>query len=117
MVTNKALPYGKLGREQLRAIFALRTRQWPDGTPITLFVLPDQDPVHRVFATEVLNVFPYVLRETWDKKTFTGVARPPVSVSTQEELLERVAETRGGLGYVAGNPRKNHEGVKYVDIE
>lgn len=105
-----------LTTNELRAIFALRTRHFADGTPITLVVLPDQDPRHQAFSTKVLNVYPYVLRENWDKKTFTGAARPPITVESPDALLRKVATTPGALGYLPGKDKAKHEGIKYVEI-
>lgn len=116
LIVQRDVPLSQLNKAELRAMFALRMRQFADGTPVTLVVLPDQDPRHRDFAAKVLNVFPYVLRDNWDKKTFTGAARPPITVDSPEELARKVAATPGALGYLPGKDKTRQEGIKYVDI-
>ena len=116
LIVQRDVPLSQLSKNELRAIFALRTRQFADGTPITLLVLPDQDPRHRDFAAQVLNVFPYVLRDNWNKKTFTGAARPPITANSPDELARQVAATPGGMGYLPGKDKTAIQGIKYVDI-
>jgi hypothetical protein len=85
----------------LREIFFLRRTNWPDGTPIRIFVLPDQNPLHIRFTKEVLGVFPYQLRSAWDRMVFTGIGVPPTVVYSVEEMRKRVEETPGAIGYLA----------------
>ncbi len=83
-----------------RAIFAMRQRTWPDGQAANVFVLPDDDPLHARFSKELLNVFPHQLKMAWDRAVFSGTGQAPGRVSTQSEMLERVATTPGAIGYV-----------------
>lgn len=116
LIAQKEVPLAVISKNELRSLYALRVQQFADGTPVTLVVFPDQDPRHRAFATAVLNVFPYVLRENWDKKTFTGAARPPLTVDTPEAMVRKVAATPGALGYLPGNEKIKYEGVRYVEV-
>lgn len=78
----------------------MRTRSWPDGTPIKIFVLDDGDPVHKAFTKQRLNLFPYKLRRVWDRYLFSGTGQPPITVKDFEEMLNRVSSTRGAIGYI-----------------
>lgn len=116
LIAQKDVPLAVISKNELRSLYALRVQQFADGTPVTLVVLPDQDPRHRTFATAVLNVFPYVLRENWDKKTFTGAARPPITVDSPEAMVRKVATTPGALGYLPGKEKTHYEGIRYVEV-
>ena len=116
VIVNSALPMRDLSRTSLRAIFSMRMRQFPDGTPITVFVLPDLDGRHRTFCKEVLQVYPYVLRDTWNRMVFTGTGQAPIEVTTQEELIRRVAATRGGIGYISQEGKGSYEHTKILEI-
>lgn len=87
-------------RQTLRAIFSMRLRQWPDGTPVTVFVLPTTHPVHVDFCKEVLGVFPHQLQRAWDRLVYSGTGQAPVEVDSLEEMRQRVQETPGAVGYV-----------------
>ncbi len=98
-LTHGAIVGEKLNRDFLRAAFLMRLRVWPDGTPITVFVLDDSDPAHEQFCREVLGTFPYVLRRTWDRMTFTGTGVAPRRVGALDEMRRRVLATPGAIGY------------------
>ncbi|MGH2357640.1 MAG: hypothetical protein ACRDGJ_06455 [Candidatus Limnocylindria bacterium] len=88
-----------LTRTELRDIFFVRHTKWPNGDPIRVFVLPDRHPLHVRFSKEVLGVYPYQLRSTWDRILYSGTGVPPTVVNTPQEVRERVDETPGAIGY------------------
>jgi|SRR5580658_8166235 ABC-type phosphate transport system substrate-binding protein len=90
----------RLDRTLLRAIFTMRLHQWPDGKPVHVFVLPDQDEATAIFCREQLGTYPYVMRSTWDRMVFTGTGLAPTVVGTEREMRERVRSTPGAIGYV-----------------
>jgi ABC-type phosphate transport system substrate-binding protein len=89
-----------IDRTLLRAIFTMRLRQWPDGTPVHVFVLPDHDEATALFCREQLGTYPYVMRSTWDRMVFTGTGLAPTVVGSEREMRERVRSTPGAIGYV-----------------
>jgi hypothetical protein len=92
-----------LDRTLLRAIFAMRLRQWPDGTAVHVFVLPDHDAATDRFCREQLGTYPYVMRDTWDRMVFTGTGLAPTVVASEQEMRERIRSTPGAIGYVRGD--------------
>jgi len=100
VVTNKGVGENKLSANSLRSIFSMHLKTWPDGTKIRVFVLPDDDQLHQVFSKEKLNVFPYQLRSTWDRLVFSGTGQAPIKVSSMEEMLAKVTNTPGSIGYL-----------------
>lgn len=101
----------------VRAIFAIRLREWPDGVPVRVFVLPDSDPLHVEFCREQLGTFPYVLRASWDRLVYTGTGIAPEVVPNEKEMRRRVAMTRGAIGYVSSpDPAPNAENTQARSI-
>ncbi|NOQ17387.1 MAG: hypothetical protein GQ581_10045 [Methyloprofundus sp.] len=84
----------------LRAIFSMRLRNWSDGKKIRVFVLPDNNELHKAFVKEKLQMFPHQLRRTWNRMTYTGTGQPPVTVHSIAEMLEKVKNTQNAIGYV-----------------
>lgn len=84
----------------IRAIFGMRLRTWPDGTPTKVFVLRDDHPTHIAFSKETLNVFPHQLRMAWDRLVFSGTGQAPTEVDGEEEMRSKVASTPGAIGYL-----------------
>lgn len=90
----------QLSRTAVAAIFGMRMTTWPDGTPIRVFVLKDEDPLHILFCKQVLHVFPHQMRAAWDRLVFSGTGRAPETVETMAEMRSRIAATDGGIGYL-----------------
>jgi hypothetical protein len=100
LIANDGAPETELSQNQARLFFNLRLKSWPDGTPVRVFVLPDDHPLHRRFAKQVLGLYPYQLRRVWDRQIFSGTGQAPTMVSTEAEMREGVASTPGAIGYL-----------------
>lgn len=81
-------------------IFGMRQTRWRNGGQIRVFVLPDGHPTHGEFTKKILNLYPYQLRQTWDRQVYSGIGQAPQEVASEEEMLERVATTPGAIGYL-----------------
>ncbi len=101
IMLNASVAESYLTRDYLRALFTLRTRVWPDGQPVTLFVLPDSAPMHVAFCKDELGTYPYILRSVWDRVLFSGTGVIPYTVESEEEMIRQVLSTPGALGYRA----------------
>lgn len=89
----------QLTTEMVREIFFMRLSTWPDGSPIHVFVLPDNHPLHIRFAKEILGVYPFQLRSAWDRLVFSGTGVSPTTVESEEEMRARIESTPGSIGY------------------
>ncbi|MBU2967367.1 substrate-binding domain-containing protein [Amphritea sp. 2_MG-2023] len=104
-----------LNRNFLFAVFSMRVTRWPDGRPIRVFVLPDRNPLHRLFVKQHLQIFPYQLRNKWDRQVFTGAGSEPEQVDTMEEMYRKVSQNKGAIGYIEESFNLNLEKVRVVD--
>ena len=100
IVINSDVGEKILSVNSLRSIFSMHKKTWADGTKIRVFVFPDDNALHQSVAKEKLNVFPYQLRANWDRLVFSGTGQAPIQVSSNEEMLERIANTPGAIGYL-----------------
>ncbi len=99
IIVNPQLNITNISRNKARSIFSMRLREWPDGTPIVVYVLPDQTQQHRDFVQKILAMFPHQLRRHWDRYVYTGIGQAPIEVATNSEMVERVNNTAGAIGY------------------
>lgn len=102
IVVHPSVSQHLISKSTLRIIFGMRLREWPDDTPIKVFVLPDDHPAHINFSKEILNIFPYQLRAAWDRLTFSGTGQAPVELNSENEMRAKVATTPGAIGYLRG---------------
>jgi hypothetical protein len=100
LIANQKGADADISRAFLRGMFGMRLRAWPDGTPVRVFVLADDSATHVAFCTEILQMYPYQLRQNWDRLVYSGTGQPPIQVGSEEELVRRVAETPGAVGYI-----------------
>lgn len=105
VITSQDIAAADLTRPSLRSIFTMRLREWPNGTPVRVFVLPDNNPIHDQFCREQLGIYPYVLRGIWDKRVFAGTGFAPSVVNSEQEMREKVRSTPGAIGYISRDVR------------
>jgi ABC-type phosphate transport system substrate-binding protein len=116
VIANKGVPVSQLSVANARAIFGMRQVKWPDGTLIRVFVLPDNHPVHGAFCKERLNLYPYQMRQSWDRLVYSGMAQAPEEVASEAEMIARVAAIPGAIGYVSRVPG-NNEKIRGLHVE
>ena len=107
VITSPDLSDVDLSRPALRSIFTMRQREWPNGTPVRVFVLPDSHPSHDQFCREQLGIYPYVLRSLWDRMVFAGTGLAPTVVNSEQEMRNKVQSTQGAIGYVSRDVRSS----------
>ena len=100
VMVNESVMVSELNRSELRQIFTGHRQYWSDGTKITVFVLQDNDELHKQFCREVLQMFPYQLSRLWDQITYSGQGVTPVRVTSYQALIEALESTTGAIGYV-----------------
>lgn len=101
VIANSSVRLQQVDRSFLLSSFSMRLNRWPDGTPMRVFVLADNHPIHTNFVKNTLEVFPYQLRSIWDRAVFSGSGRAPIQVGNEAEMLEKVSTVNGAIGYIA----------------
>jgi hypothetical protein len=99
LIVHQGLSLNQIDRNDARLYFTMRLKTWPDGTPVKVFVLPDDNPLHHKVVTDIVGLYPHQLRRAWDRQLFSGTGQAPVTVTTEQELVARVAATPGAVGY------------------
>jgi ABC-type phosphate transport system substrate-binding protein len=115
IVVHQAVPLESLSQAQLRNIFTLRQTRWPDGSAITVIVLPDNAVLHQRFSREQLKLFPYQLNNIWDKHSFSGTGTRPLQAENAAAMLQLLHNTPGAIGYVGQFTAQ--PGIKEVRID
>jgi hypothetical protein len=114
VIANDDLQCGALTQNQARLFFTMRLQACPDGDPVKVFVLPDDNSLHADFSKVVLGLFPYQLRQVWDRQVYSGTGQAPTTVRDEQEMIERVATTPGAIGYARSRPRRS--GIKLLEV-
>lgn len=114
LIANGGTDVEQLSRNAARLYLTMRIKNWPDGTAVKLFVLPDDDELHERFTNTVLGLYPYQLRRVWDRQIFSGTGQAPVTVLSPQEMIQRVASTPGALGYA--ETRATDPAIRVIEV-
>ena len=115
VIAHRSVPDQALTLAAARAMFGMRLTQWSDGEAVRVFVLPDRHPTHVAFVKTRLDLYPYQLRQAWDRQVFSGMAQAPTEVADEREMARMVAATPGAIGYV--RKATSHDQVKSLAIQ
>ncbi|WP_051901400.1 hypothetical protein [Methylotenera sp. L2L1] len=114
LAVNQNIADNHISRSFSRQIFSMKARQWPDGSPVVVFVLPDRSAHHLIFAKEILETFPYKLRSAWDRQVYSGTGQAPREVANIDQMMTNIANTPGAIGYL---PKAKIDGIKIRMVE
>lgn len=117
IIANKSLDTNSLTTRELRAVFSLRLKRWPNGLPITVVVLNNETDLHKTFCKQLLRIFPHQLKLGWDRVTFSGLGQAPIIVKNKEEMIEIIKATPGAIGYIDEAGIMDGESIKKVQLD
>lgn len=100
VIANRSVVETSVTPAQLLDLYQLNTRTWSDGQVVELMCLRENPDVERRFFDH-LDRNPLELRKVWLRAQLSGSARPPMMISSQEDMLRQVASTRGAIGFIA----------------
>jgi ABC-type phosphate transport system substrate-binding protein len=92
-----------ISRQDVGWMYTMRTRYWADGARITVYNLPHSSPVHRSFVRNVLNTSPITYQQVLERQINAGNASQYRTVRNEIEMLARLANTYGAIGYVSAD--------------
>ena len=84
----------------LLRIYAMQKRLWSDNTPVRVFTLPNGSDIHKKFVAKYLHMQSYQLDRLWHRLLFSGTGSIPEEVSSMEQMIEKVKNTPGAIGYI-----------------
>jgi ABC-type phosphate transport system substrate-binding protein len=114
VVVNPSVEPKILTVEQMRRIFSMRQTTWSNGQAITVYVLSSQHLTHQAFSKKVLGMFPYQLDRIWNKLVYSGLGEEPIKVQSEQEMLDRISQKPGAIGYVTQQINDNN--VNFINV-
>ena len=105
IIVNESVPKARYSRADARAIFTMHLRRWPNGESIKVFTLADDEPAHKDFVKNNLDMFPHQLRRAWDRMTYSGTGVAPIELDSEQEMIEKILHTPNAIGYIKHKPK------------
>lgn len=102
IIAHPGNPLAGITQEQLARIYLGKTREFPNGAPVTALDLREGSVTRNKFYKSVTDKDETALKSYWSKLLFTGKAQPPKEMSDDEAVKEWVSKNPDALGYVDG---------------
>ncbi|MFC0351220.1 substrate-binding domain-containing protein [Undibacterium danionis] len=100
-----------IDEEQIAKIFLGQTKTFSNGSE-ALPVDQKEGALREEFGNKLLKKNPAQLKAQWARQIFTGGAKPPKELSSDDEVLKFVASTPGAIAYIDSS--KVNKSVKVV---
>lgn len=113
IVVNKTVPAEEYSAADLRAIFTMQKRVWANNRQIKVYTLSDNNPLHKDFVKNNLNMFPHQIRRVWDRMTYSGTGSAPVELDSEQQMIDKIANTPDSIGYLSSKP--NNENIRSIE--
>lgn len=114
IVVNKSVPVSTFSSEELQAVFSMQKRNWSGQRQIKVFILPESSQTHQDFVKHSLSMFSHQIRRIWDRMIYSGSGAPPVEISSEKEMINKIANTPDAIGYLSSKP--NNENIRVVNV-
>ncbi len=102
VIANKSVPVSAVDRGQLLDIYSGDLKNWSNGRPIVVHDLKSSNETKETFYKH-LGKTPSRMKSLWLKKLLSGEGEPPESVESEDEMIKRVAQTPGAIGFVSAD--------------
>jgi len=99
-VVNRDTKVASLSAESARNILLGTSVRFDDGTVVRLAV-QTTGPIHEQIIRDFTRRSADQFEKYWKKQVFTGKGIMPIQCASDAEVLDYVAKTPGGFGYVA----------------
>lgn len=112
VIVNSSVPASSFSVKELMDVYTLNKTHWDDGSRVTVFDLKTGKSKQAFY--DHIGMSEEDLQRIWLRKQFTGRARPPHALSSEEELVELVGKTDGGIGYASEKAVRGRKNLRII---
>jgi ABC-type phosphate transport system substrate-binding protein len=100
IIANKSVPEELLNSSKILDFYSKDVRTWSNGDPVTVFDLKPKNEVKKTFY-EFLGISISRIKSIWLKNMLSGEGDPPKALESEEEMIQKIVETKGSIGYIS----------------
>lgn len=100
VIAHPSVPIDKIEQADLYDIYSGETRLWHNDETVITFDLRPKTTT-KVSFYNFLGKSPSRMKSIWMVNMLSGEGDPPVSVDSEEEMLQKVANTPGAIGFLS----------------
>lgn len=86
-------------RDNIASIFTLKNQKWPSGEKLQVFILPKDSIYTKIFAQKYLKMSPDKYYDVLAANQAAHSDANPIIVESESELILKVLNTKGSIGY------------------
>ncbi len=114
VIVNNANPVTEMSSDAVARLFLKQSSTFPGGAAATPVEPAKGSAARAAFAKTILNRTVQSLDTYWQQEIFSGRDVPPISRSTDDEVVAFVRSNPGAIGYVSGSSPT--PGVKVITV-
>lgn len=99
VITNKSVTENSISSNKLSEIYCLKAKTWSNGQAIVPLTFKSDDAVSDKFFSSMGKSYSD-MKKLWMKLQLTGEGMAPEAVSSNEEIINKVASTPGSIGFI-----------------
>ncbi len=100
VIANKSVPVDTIKKSELLDFYTGDIKKWNDEQPVVILDLKPRGDTKKAFY-KFLGKSPSRMKSIWLKMMLSGEGDPPLSMTSEDELLKKVASTPGAIGFVS----------------
>jgi ABC-type phosphate transport system substrate-binding protein len=100
VIAYKSAPINEISSSQLLDFYTGDVRYWSNDDPVVVFDLEPKGEIKKAFYN-FLGKSTSRMKSIWMKRMLSGEGNPPEAIKSEEELLKKVAETKGAVGFIS----------------
>ncbi len=103
IIVNKKSGLQNITQKELQNLFLGKYKALPSGQIAVLFEQKSSAESRQIFLDKIVQRTEAEYRANWSRMIFTGIARPPTQVNSEEEVIKAIAETEAAISYVSAS--------------
>lgn len=114
IIVNKSNEISSISRSELSDLFYKKSSKFSDGKKATPVDQKGSSAVRKAFTAEVHRKSVTAIKSFWQQSVFQGKNTPPIEKSSDQAVVEYVANNPGAIGYVSSSA--NISQVKVISV-
>lgn len=99
VIANKSIKTDKISKSKLLDCYTGDILKWDDGQKVVVFDLKLKSEIKEIFY-KYLGKSTSKMKSIWMKKMLSGEGDPPPALNSVSEMLKKIEETKGAIGFV-----------------
>lgn len=100
VIANKSVPLDTITSAKLYDYYSRETRLWDKDQPVVVYDLKPKKEIKVLFYKSFGKSI-NIMKSIWMVNMLSGEGDPPKSLKSEDEMLKRVANTPGAIGFIS----------------